>query len=136
MELHGLVRCLGRLFPSHAFVVVPERLDARDGPRPFNGFTSSSIPTPLREASEPGTTLTKLVEAMAGELERGRSQADLCVVLDDLELANVVRPQRVIEAIRHEVGLHLHSLARRSAPHAARVNKCYSSVARFTSPSR
>jgi hypothetical protein len=123
MELHGLERCLGRLFPSHELVVVPERLDERNGPFPFNGFTSSSIPTPLRGPSDPSTTLTKLVQAMAGELERGRSQADLCIVLDDLELANVDRPQRVVDAIRHEVRLHLQALERRSSTHADRMKQ-------------
>lgn len=109
MELHGLERCLGRLFPGHELEVVESGRDALDRPIPFDGFTSSALPVPLRTTRDPPTNLSKLVQAMAAELEPGRAgeRADHCIVIDDLELANVERPDRVVAAIRHEVRLHL-----------------------------
>jgi hypothetical protein len=123
MELHGLERCLGRLFPHHEFVVVEAERDPYDRPIPFNGFTSSSLPTPLRGPADAPSNLTKLVQAMAAELEPGRGddRSDLCMVLDDLELANVDRPERVVAAIRHEVRLHLDELHHRRPTLAPRV---------------
>lgn len=123
MELHGLGRCLGRLFPSQVFEVVEAERDAYDRPVPFNGCTSSSLPAPLRTSDDPPSNLSKLVQAMASVLEPGREgkRADLCLVLDDLELANVERPERVVAAIRHEVRLHLEDLRQRRPTLADRV---------------
>lgn len=123
MELHGLERCLGRLYPGHELEVVEAERDPHDRPVPFDGFTSSALPTPLRMPEDPPTNLSKLVQAMAAELEPGRvgKRADLCIVLDDLELANVERPERVVAAIRHEIRLHLEQLHQRRPTLVARV---------------
>jgi hypothetical protein len=123
MELHGLGRCLERLFPAHDFEVVELERDAHDRPRPFDGFTSSRLATPLRAPTDPPSNLSKLVQAMASELVPGRAgkPADLCIVLDDLELTNLDQPGRVVDAIRHEVRLHLEELQRRRPQLAPRV---------------
>lgn len=110
MELAGLPHCLGRLFPGHDFEALPQ---GAMGPRnelvPYDGFTSNPLPL----AAQRPTTLTRLVQAMSAAL-MGRGAADLCVVLDDLELANVEQSETVVEVVRAEVRAHIEDFSQRA----------------------
>ena len=113
-EWHGLPGAFRRLFPEHTFEVLPsdEELVADPDSYPLDGFTSCA----LSEASErePPESAQELVSRAAGAAvgdERARVEgADLVVILDDLEPANVGQPDRVVRVIRAAVAAHLASV--------------------------
>lgn len=117
-ELLGLPECLRRVFPEHTFETVPARVEP-DGTRvPFDGFTSTRLPSSF----VPGNLL-KLVQQLASEVHPGRDgqPADLAVLLDDLELENADQAEVVTGAVRDAVRQHLEALSLRE--NAARVQR-------------
>lgn len=122
MELGGLAGCLQRLFPEHEFETLHQGfVGKRNQPEPFYGFTSSPLPS----TTERPTTLTKLVEAMFGSLIRDKDRQ--CVVIDDLELANVAEPERVVAVVRAEIREMLEDLPSQRADDLADELKCRAS---------
>lgn len=100
-EFRGLPRALKALFPSHDFVC-----EGRAPERPHFGFTSSVV-DPAR-AAQRGSKLRQMIDLVAALLSSGsRGRYDLVFILEDLELANALQPQRVIEAVRAAVHAHL-----------------------------
>lgn len=107
-ELLGLEACLQRLFPDHSFETVKGGIDENGEVIPLNGFTTSEITNPQKI----GTCLSKLIEQLAAEAHPGRygNPADLAILIDDLELANISQPNIVVESVRNAVQAHLRKL--------------------------
>lgn len=104
-EWHGLHVALHRLFPEHEFYALPDEIDF-SSTGPFDGFTSYT----LTERHE-GKGLPEQASDLIGfAAEEARSQADLVVVLDDLELANRHQPERVVRVFRRTVERYLGDL--------------------------
>ncbi|HWO23897.1 MAG TPA: hypothetical protein VNO30_34380 [Kofleriaceae bacterium] len=109
-EWHGLGSGLQRLFPGHDFYALPGAADF-DSTGPFDGFTSTAL-TANHEGEYLPETASILVERAAQEAlgDRRRHEADVVIVLDDLELANRHQPDRVIRVFRCAVERHVASL--------------------------
>jgi hypothetical protein len=130
MELRGLPGprgALAALFPGHEFYGVAMR-DV-DG-EPYDSFTSSNKPL---ARGAPNGNVGKIVEAMAGELVPGRrgSPPDLLMVLDDLELANKVQPDVVVDVFRDATVAHLQRLRAERLSFAERVESALLRKASF-----
>lgn len=120
-EWQGLPRALAALFPGHDFHALPTIEEVRSHPDDFPsaGFTSS--PLGERHETSPPEAASELVEraARAALGDRHVKAADMVVVLDDLELANVAQPDRVVRVFRAAVTKHLKGLG--SGPIEART---------------
>lgn len=103
MEWKALPSALNRLFPEHEFYAVPEQ-HLFDSKGPFDGVTSSRLtlgPTPQNAI----TLIEKAAQEALGD--RTRPAADLVVIVDDLELANLDQPGTVMEVMKHAATHHL-----------------------------
>ena len=116
-ELLAMADALAVLFPDHQFECVAWRPPGD----PFPGFTSNSLAS-SRDAD--GETIAprpedRLVAQLVAELvpdQPGRRQAaDMALVVDDLELCNVEKPELVVRAMRAAVRRHLNKLRERDA---------------------
>lgn len=122
-EWHGLSVALERLFSGHDFYVLPGAA-VFGSTGPFDGFTSTTL-TENHEGEYLPEAASTLVEHAAQEAlgDRRRDEADVVVVLDDLELANQHQPGRVTRVFRRAVERHLaglHARARRQTETALR----------------
>ena len=103
LEHRGLAPALGRLFPQADFA--PSLL-----PRPndLRGFTSALVDPDAIARQPKAAIIDGLVDDLAGAL-RGprREEADLVMLIDDLELVNRGNEARVLQAVREAVQRHL-----------------------------
>lgn len=103
LEHRALAPALGRLFPQADFApsVLPAAKDLR-------GFTSARVDPAAIADQAKAAIVDGLVDDLAGAL-RGprREEADLVVLIDDLELANRGNEARVLQAVREAVHRHL-----------------------------
>lgn len=112
-EWHGLYLALEKLFPGHQFYQVPTQaeVDSDPGRFPYRGFTSSTLkPGALNDPPEDAADLISraLQEALG---DRHREVADLVVVIDDLEIANVHQASHVVGVFRAAAVQHLSSVS-------------------------
>lgn len=118
-EWSGLVGAFRELFPGkqHEFNVLPGEMEIRSFPDkfPYPGFTSNPL-TPTQEANPPEAAL-ELVGLAVREAskDKHRDAADLVIVLDDLEPANIHQPDVVARVfrsavIKHVAGLSSHAI--------------------------
>lgn len=118
----ALHHSLKRVFPEAELVMLPRR----------DGFTSAELPSrPLlhgRGTAPRPTNVERLAAALVAEVEPGRRDQkppDLVVLVDDLELVNRSRPERVVEHVREAVRSHLE---RHPWPSAATRERAYERV--------
>ncbi|HRI71182.1 MAG TPA: hypothetical protein PK156_43415 [Polyangium sp.] len=113
-EWNGLVDAFRVLFPGehHEFDVLPSDGEMRSFPDkyPYPGFTSN--PLTLEHETDPPEAALELVERAAREAlgDKHREAADLVIVLDDLEPANMHQPDRVAKVFRNVVIKHVAGL--------------------------
>ena len=110
MEWEGLPAALSRLFcGQHEFYCLPTQAEIDSNPSgyPYDGFTSAELGE--LQAQEPPSSARLLVSRAAQEAlgDRRREAADLVLILDDLELANIAQPARVVAVMRRAVEVHL-----------------------------
>jgi hypothetical protein len=105
-EWHGLPAAFGRLFPEHAFEVIPSEVEVADHGEdyPLDGFTSN--PLAARHADKPPGHATDLIERAARAV-MDADGPDFVFILDDLELANRTQPDHVVRVFRAAVEQHL-----------------------------
>lgn len=115
-EWHGLPHAFKTLFPAHDFDVLPTAEEVRSHPDDFPspGFTSFAL-SAEHEASPPEAAselVRRAAQAALGDTRARTPAADLVVVLDDLELANMAPPQQemVTRVFRAAVVRHLNAL--------------------------
>lgn len=112
MEWLALPSALNRLFPGHHFYSLPTQTEVesnKDIEFPVPSFTSCDV-TGLAGRY---CAADKLIERAAGAAigDRGQDPADLVVILDDLEIANLNQPDAVIRIVREAAQRYLGSLA-------------------------
>ena len=126
LELLGLAAALRRLFgDQHEFFCVPRYQDTREVP--FHSFTSARLP--VASHHDPRSPLAQLVGAMVDAV--WTHQADLAVVLDDLELYNVGNEPTVISEFRAAVLRHLDRVSSRTALDARQLRDRLRACASF-----
>lgn len=105
-EWHGLPAAFARLFPDHAFEVIPSAVEVADHGEgyPLDGITSCRLGA-KHEATPPESAIL-LVERAATVL-MDRDPPDLLVILDDLELENRDQPDQVVRVFRAAVERHV-----------------------------
>lgn len=117
-EWEGLSKAFGSLFPAHEFHVLPSKaeMDSYPNDYPYPGFTSN----PLREKDEesPPEAAVELIQRAAQEAlgDRNVDAADLVIILDDVEPANIRQPDRVARVFRAAAKKHLDELRDRREP--------------------
>ncbi len=113
-EWHGLPGAFRALFPGgrHEFDVLPDAMEIKSFPDkyPYPGFTSNPL-TARHEAELPGAALDLVKRAAQEALgDKHRQPADLVIVLDDLEPANMHQPDLVASVFRAAVLQHVKGL--------------------------
>lgn len=108
-EWYGLADSLKTLFPDHDFYPLPTAAEVRSGQDkfPLDGFTSTTLRAD--HVNAPPEAARALVERAAQEAlgDRVASPADLVLIIDDLELANINQPDRVLQVFRAAIVQHL-----------------------------
>src|SRR5262245_54627390 len=116
-EFGGLSRALERAFPGHKFRMFT--------PRKMNGFTSCRLTgdepklSRLTRRGHVSTEVADLADMLITAADPGRKgqPEDLMVLVEDLELANVDQPERVVgwlrEAVRARINVQFSSHDRR-----------------------
>jgi hypothetical protein len=96
MEFRGLAASLKRLFPDHDFYAEPMTPG-----RPFHGFTGARV-RPLAANDPPGISAQLLRAALGTVAAPGASppDADLSIVVEDLELVNKGNEATVVNHVR------------------------------------
>jgi hypothetical protein len=118
-EWHGLPHAFKALFPAHDFGVLPTAEEVLSHPDDFPspGFTSFSLSADheIRPPEAATELVRRAAQAAIGDTRARTPAADLVVVLDDLELANMAPAQqeRVTRVFRAAVVRHLNALDRR-----------------------
>lgn len=111
-EWHGLAPALGRLFPDHHFYCLPTENEVVSDPDhfPYNGITSLRLGE-AHIACPPEAAANLLERAIQEALgDRHREAADLVIIVDDLELANMNQPGLVLDVVRSAANTHLAGL--------------------------
>lgn len=111
MEWLALPEALQRLFPEHDFYSVPEQR-AYDSGGPLNGFTSCVI-SPV---AQPSDRVMELLAVAAQEAlgDRAKGAADLVLILEDLELANLDGSEVVLQHVAVAARQHLERVQQRA----------------------
>ncbi len=112
MEQYGLPQSLGRVFPDTEFTV--QRVD---------GFTSTKVMWPPPTVAGVQSSIEKFATAFLAALIPGRRdpRPDFVFGIEDLELANRLQPDAVIQAVRSAVAAEL--ARRRSSMNADTFDK-------------
>lgn len=131
-EFAALHDSLTRIFPTLTF----ERHASPPG-QPMDGFTSNALTVdePMlakqsRDGDELLTPLAKLVDQLILAVHPGRNGEpyDYAVLIDDLELANLSQPERVVEHVRravpHRIDFHWPSQAKQNHVRALVRERC------------
>lgn len=95
MELGGLSEALRRRFPDHDFEAVVFQVGRRGEPEPFPSFTSGTI-----RAGAPLSDDEPLMQLAQRIVDHQHQDADLVLLLDDLELTNRGRADVVVAQVR------------------------------------
>lgn len=95
LELGGLQKALERRFPGHEHEYAVYQVGRRGQAEPFPSFTSSVIPDAA--ALSPEDPLIQLAQRV---VEHQKEDADLVLVLDDLELVNLGRAGAMVDRVR------------------------------------
>lgn len=114
-EWCGLSMALGQLFPDHEFYCLPTTAEVESyGDRfPYNGFTSSRL-TELHKTTPPEAAMELVSRAAQEAIGDGRKEeADMVVVIDDVELPNVDQVDQVVAVMRSAVIEHVRGLPNR-----------------------
>jgi hypothetical protein len=112
MEWNALPLALARLFPDHEFYSLPSQREIDSHPLdfPLPSFTSTRLRT-----GTPSAPAARLVQRAArealGDRTGARDAADMVVIVDDLELANLDQPDVVADVFRVATFNHLDKLA-------------------------
>ncbi len=113
-EWNGLARALKGLFSDHKFYALPTKEEVSSNPLsfPYRGFTSLKLQA--KHEKDPPQAACDLVARAAQEAlgDRRHPAADLVIIVDDLELANAEKPERVVSVMRRAIQIHLNSLKR------------------------
>lgn len=112
MEFRGLAAGLKRMFPAHDFYAEPMTPG-----RPFHGFTGSTV-RPLGPSDPPGTAAS-LIRAALGTVAAASApgpDADLSIVLEDLELVNKGNEATVVDHVRDSATRLVHSVGTAADP--------------------
>jgi hypothetical protein len=114
-EWHGFPEALGRLFPGHSFSSIPSPEEILSNPEsfPVAGFTSN--PLTEKQRLDPPEDVQAIFEraARAAVGDRFTDAADLVLVLDDVEIANLGNEPLIAEVARATVRGHLERLSDR-----------------------
>jgi hypothetical protein len=112
MEFQGLAFGLKQMFPAHDFYAEPMTPG-----RPFHGFTGSTV-RPIGP-SDPQGKAASLIRAALGTVTAANAtgpDADLSIVLEDLELVNKGNEATVVEHVRDSVTRLVHSVGTAADP--------------------
>lgn len=125
-EWNGLVGAFRALFPGnqHEFDVLPSEWELKSFPDkyPYPGFTSHPL-GPKQEENPPEAALELVGRAVReASKDKRREPADLVIVLDDLEPANVHQPDVVTKVFRKAVLNHIASLNSHSMREKTQAN--------------
>lgn len=121
-EHSGLARLLDRIFPGNEFYALPDAEEVQSHPAsfPFAGFTSTELkPVEAPKSGQPPPALPEAVKLLVqraarealGDARRNRKPADLVVILDDLELANLGQESVAIAIMRAAASQHIDGLS-------------------------
>lgn len=118
MEWNGLPRAFDALFPGHNFYCVPTQreIDEDQVDFPIDGFTSVDVTRLLGKPNNADKLLQRAVAEVVGD--RRRVAADMCVILDDVEICNQTQVEVIIEVMREAVARFLDTVRNNSRQHA------------------
>jgi hypothetical protein len=113
MEWNALPLALARLFPGHEFYSLPSRREIDSHPHdfPLPSFTSTRLVKGASSASAARLVQRAAREAL-GDRTGAVEPADMVVIVDDLELANLDQPDVVVDVFRIAACAHIDKLAK------------------------
>jgi len=132
LEWEALPQALQSLFPNHEFYSLPtkEEVCSNTEDYPAHSFTSCDVVGLL--GRETPNAADKLIERAAAEAigdARGRREvADLVVIIDDLEIANLHQPESVVAVVRESAQRYLNSMSYETKRQARYVDALKSRV--------
>jgi hypothetical protein len=114
-EWHGFDKALKELFPGNEFTPIPTPTEIKSHPDSFPtpGFTSNRLTE--RQRANPPEDVKALLERASREAlgDRFTEAADLVLILDDVEVANLGNERMIVDVARAAVQGHLAGLSSR-----------------------
>ncbi len=102
MEWEALPQALQSLFPQHEFYSLPTEMEVKSYGEDFpaHSFTSCDVTKHSGKQNEADKLIARAAAEAIGDSKRDRKAADMVIILDDLEIANLHQPVAVVGAIR------------------------------------